>query len=52
MDSRLIERFTAIVGPDRALTAPADCLAYGYDNSREQAMPELVLFALDRAAVM
>jgi D-lactate dehydrogenase len=51
MDSRLIERFTAIVGPDRALTAPADCLAYGYDNSREQAMPELVLFALDRAEV-
>ncbi len=31
-------------GPD-LLTAPADCWAYGYDNSRRQGLPQAVAFA-------
>ncbi len=38
-------QFAAIVGRDSVLTDPADCLPYGYDNSRIQAMPQAVLFA-------
>ncbi len=32
-------------GADQLLLEPADCLAYGYDNSRRQAMPQAVVFA-------
>ena len=35
----------AIAGPGRLLTDPADCWAYGYDNSRRQALPQAVVFA-------
>ena len=34
-----------IFGNDRFLIDPADCLAYGYDNSRRVAMPQAVAFA-------
>lgn len=34
-----------IFGSDRFQTDPADCLAYGYDNSRRVAMPQAVAFA-------
>lgn len=30
---------------DRLLTEPADCLPYGYDNSRRVAMPQAAVFA-------
>ena len=33
------------------LTAAGDCWAYGYDNSRRQAMPQAVFFARDEAQV-
>ncbi len=33
-----------LLGADRVLTATSDRLAYGYDNSREQALPGLVVF--------
>ncbi len=33
-----------LLGADRVLTAASDRLAYGYDNSREQALPGLVVF--------
>ncbi|MEJ2591272.1 MAG: FAD-linked oxidase C-terminal domain-containing protein [Candidatus Thiodiazotropha sp.] len=42
---QLIERFGAIVGADAVFTDAADCLPYGYDNSRLQATPQAVLFA-------
>ncbi|TXH03877.1 MAG: FAD-binding protein [Nevskiaceae bacterium] len=35
----------AIFGSDRFLIDPADCLAYGYDNSRRVALPQAVAFA-------
>lgn len=34
------------------LTDPADCLAYGYDNSRKQYMPDAVVFATTHAQVV
>jgi D-lactate dehydrogenase len=37
---------TRIVGKERVHTDPADCWAYGYDNSRRHALPEWVVFAL------
>ncbi len=33
-----------LLGDDRVLTAASDRLTYGYDNSREQALPGLVVF--------
>ncbi|MES2682735.1 MAG: FAD-linked oxidase C-terminal domain-containing protein [Pseudomonadota bacterium] len=33
------------LGEDAVLTDPADCLAYGYDNSRRMAQPDAVVFA-------
>ena len=34
------------------LTAPADCWAYGYDNSRQQALPAAVCFARNHQQVV
>ncbi|MGD8913067.1 MAG: FAD-linked oxidase C-terminal domain-containing protein [Candidatus Thiodiazotropha sp.] len=45
LDKSLIRQFKAIAGEDGIFTDPADCLPYGYDNSRLQATPEAVLFA-------
>ena len=39
-----IQSFIKLLGPDKVLTDPADRLTYGYDNSREQALPDLVVF--------
>jgi D-lactate dehydrogenase len=39
-----IQLFVSLLGADRVLTDPADRLTYGYDNSREQALPDLVVF--------
>ncbi|WP_420464493.1 FAD-binding oxidoreductase [Panacagrimonas sp.] len=36
----------------RLLTDPADCLAYGYDNSRRVVAPQAVVFALDEDEVV
>ena len=33
------------VGSDNASTDPADCLPYGYDNSRRMALPQALAFA-------
>ncbi|ESQ13527.1 MAG TPA: FAD-binding oxidoreductase [Chromatiaceae bacterium] len=47
----LARELRAIVGADALLTDPADCLPYGYDNSRRQATPEAVVFVTDAASV-
>ena len=36
---------------DALLTDPAECLGYGYDNSRRQAMPDAVVLPLEAAQV-
>ncbi len=39
-----IQSFIRLMGVDKVLTDPVDRLTYGYDNSREQALPDLVVF--------
>jgi len=43
----LLATLRAIVGDENLLHDPADCLPYGYDNSRREALPEAVLFPQD-----
>ena len=42
LPSDLERTLRAALPPGALLTDPADCLAYGYDNSRRQAMPQAV----------
>ena len=51
IDSRIARELVAIVGPDRFLSDPADCLPYGYDNSRRQSQPDAVVFPLTHEEV-
>lgn len=39
------------VGAHAVLTDPADCLSYGYDNSRRSVLPQAVVFAMNHAEV-
>ena len=39
-----IQALIQILGSERVLTDSAECLPYGYDNSRQQALPEAVVF--------
>ncbi|MCU7927109.1 MAG: FAD-binding protein [Candidatus Thiodiazotropha sp. (ex Dulcina madagascariensis)] len=48
----MIRQFKAIVGPNGLFTDPADCLPYGYDNSRLQATPDAVLFAEEHDQIL
>ncbi|EGV32076.1 D-lactate dehydrogenase (cytochrome) [Thiorhodococcus drewsii AZ1] len=41
-----------IAGDGRLLTDPADCWAYGYDNSRRHALPQAVVFASDEEQIL
>jgi D-lactate dehydrogenase len=52
LDKTLIRQFEAIVGENGIFTDPADCLPYGYDNSRLQATPQAVLFAQEHDQVV
>ncbi len=47
----LLGRLAGLFGADDLLTAPGDCWAYGYDNSRQQALPQAVCFARQPAQV-
>ncbi|WP_245586178.1 FAD-binding oxidoreductase [Solimonas soli] len=40
-----VARLQAALGAERVLTDPAECLAYGYDNSKRVALPQAVAFA-------
>jgi D-lactate dehydrogenase len=40
------------VGDEQVLTDPADCWAYGYDNSRRHRPPDAVVFATDHEQVV
>jgi D-lactate dehydrogenase (quinone) len=41
----------SIAGAGCLCTDPADCWAYGYDNSRRHALPQAVVFATDEAQI-
>jgi D-lactate dehydrogenase len=51
LDRTLIKRLRACFGQQGLLTEAADCWAYGYDNSRRQALPQAVVFATDAQQV-
>jgi len=51
LPERAAEALTEIVGPGALLTDPGDCWAYGYDNSRRQALPAAVAFVTAAAQV-
>jgi D-lactate dehydrogenase len=51
LDKSLTRQLRSIVGENALFTDPADCLPYGYDNSRLQATPEAVLFAQEHEQV-
>src|SRR5579864_7339590 len=44
IDSSLHSALAAIFAADAMSTDPAECLTYGYDNSRRQAQPDAVVF--------
>jgi D-lactate dehydrogenase len=46
-----IRQFRNIVGNANLFTDPADCLPYGYDNSRLQATPAGVIFADEHSQI-
>jgi D-lactate dehydrogenase (quinone) len=50
-DAPLIDALRQALPPDQLLTEPGDCWPYGYDNSRQQALPEAVVFASDAEQV-
>jgi len=45
VDKNFLHALRQILPADAILTEAADCLVYGYDNSRRQAMPDAVAFA-------
>ncbi len=51
MTHPLIKRLSQIVDSTSLLTDPAECLTYGYDNSRRQAQPLAVVFPTDETQV-
>lgn len=44
MNAAFIQAVKKRLPSDSILTAPADCAAYAYDNSRRHAMPDMVVF--------
>jgi len=52
LEAAALSALAQTLGPKALLTDPADCLAYGYDNSRRLAMPQAVAFATSHAQVV
>jgi D-lactate dehydrogenase len=44
LSAELIRELAAVLGTDSLLLDPSERLAYGYDNSRQQALPDAVAF--------
>jgi len=51
LDETLKKSLQAMFPADACLFDPAECLAYGYDNSRRQAMPEAVVMPTTKEQV-
>lgn len=45
LDKGLLSRLRTVVGSQNLVSDAAECLPYGYDNSRRQAQPDGVVFA-------
>lgn len=48
----ILARLRASFASDRLLTDPAECLVYGYDNSKRMAMPQAVVLAQSHDEVL
>ncbi|HSP01332.1 MAG TPA: FAD-binding protein, partial [Thioalkalivibrio sp.] len=46
-NTALLDALARTLPAESLLTEPGDCWPYGYDNSRQQALPEAVVFATD-----
>jgi D-lactate dehydrogenase len=44
MDKHFITAMRNLLGADAVFTEPAECISYGYDNSRRQSQPDMVVF--------
>ena len=51
LDKKLQQALQEIFPGDGCLLDPAECLAYGYDNSRRQAMPQAVVLPTTKEQV-
>src|SRR5512141_508768 len=52
LPAALLEQLRATFGAEALSTDAAECLAYGYDNSRRQAQPDAVVFPTAHAQVL
>ncbi|MCW9012672.1 MAG: FAD-binding protein [Gammaproteobacteria bacterium] len=52
MQSSFLQTIQKILPASSILTETADCLAYGYDNSRRQAIPDVVVFPQNEQQVI
>jgi len=51
MSKKFLKQLRTIVSAKHLLTDPAECLTYGYDNSRRQAQPMAVIFPMTEIEV-
>jgi D-lactate dehydrogenase len=51
LPANVIQELTQLLSAERVLTEASDRLAYGHDNSRQQALPDLVVFPLSHDEV-
>jgi len=51
MNHVFLKNLQSLLPPENILTDAADCLAYGYDNSRQQAMPMAVVLPTSETQV-
>ena len=52
LPAEFLSRLEHLFGAGDLLTSPSDCWAYGYDNSRQQALPGAVCFARNHDQVV
>ena len=52
ISAALSDTLRTLFGNDGCSTDAAECLAYGYDNSRQQAQPDAVVFPTEHAQVV
>lgn len=46
-----LRELRVLAGQEGLLTDPADCWPYGYDNSRRQALPQVVMFIVEAGQI-
>lgn len=52
LDNQFISKLAELLPAQQVMTDPADCWAYGYDNSRKHHLPEAVAFAQTHEQVL